>query len=28
VTPQELVRAGDWAGITALARTSAGLAAG
>lgn len=28
VTPQELVRAGDWAGITALARTAAGLAAG
>lgn len=28
VTPPELVRAGDWAGITALARTAAGFAAG
>jgi 2-dehydro-3-deoxyphosphogluconate aldolase/(4S)-4-hydroxy-2-oxoglutarate aldolase len=28
VAPQELVQAGDWAGITALARTAAALAAG
>jgi 2-dehydro-3-deoxyphosphogluconate aldolase/(4S)-4-hydroxy-2-oxoglutarate aldolase len=28
VAPQELVRAGDWAGITALARTAAALVAG
>ena len=28
VAPPELARAGDWAGITALARTAAGMAAG
>lgn len=28
VAPQDLVRAGDWAGITALARTAAGFAVG